>query len=120
MKNEVNPDTFSPEALQKLKDGSDPDHYANTNWLDAVLRNASMHQHHLSVSGGSENTHFMASVAYSNQDGIMVKTGVERFSFRSNLDTRYKRFTFGLNLSGNKNKKVSQTRRISLACRGKI
>ena len=103
MKNEVNPDTFSPEALQKLKDGSDPDHYANTNWLDAVLRNASMHQHHLSVSGGSENTHFMASVAYSNQDGIMVKTGVERFSFRSNLDTRYKRFTFGLNLSGNKN-----------------
>lgn len=103
MKNEVNPDTFSPEALQKLKDGSDPEHYANTNWLDAVLRNASMHQHHLSVSGGSENTHFMASVAYSNQDGIMVKTGVERFSFRSNLDTRYKRFTFGLNLSGNKN-----------------
>ena len=101
MRNEVNPDTFSPEALQKLKDGSDPDHYANTNWLDAVLRNASMHQHHLSVSGGSENTHFMASVAYSNQDGIMVKTGVERFSFRSNLDTRYKRFTFGLNLSGN-------------------
>ena len=100
MRNEVNPDTFSPEALQKLKD---PDHYANTNWLDAVLRNASMHQHHLSVSGGSENTHFMASVAYSNQDGIMVKTGVERFSFRSNLDTRYKRFTFGLNLSGNKN-----------------
>ena len=103
MRNEVNPDTFSPEALQKLKDGSDPDHYANNNWLDAVLRNASMHQHHLSVSGGSENTHFMASVAYSNQDGIMVKTGVERFSFRSNLDTRYKRFTFGLNLSGNKN-----------------
>lgn len=103
MRNEVNPDTFSPEALQKLKDGSDPDHYANTNWLDAVLRNASMHQHHLSVSGGSENTHFMTSVAYSNQEGIMMKTGVERFSFRSNLDTRYKRFTFGLNLSGNKN-----------------
>ncbi|WP_390599507.1 SusC/RagA family TonB-linked outer membrane protein [Bacteroides sp. f07] len=103
MRNEVNPDTFSPEALQRLKDGSDPDHYANTNWLDAVLRNASMHQHHLSVSGGSENTHFMTSVAYSNQEGIMMKTGVERFSFRSNLDTRYKRFTFGLNLSGNKN-----------------
>lgn len=103
MRNEVNPNTFSPEALQKLKDGSDPDHYANTNWLDAVLRNASMHQHHLSVSGGSENTHFMTSVAYSNQEGIMMKTGVERFSFRSNLDTRYKRFTFGLNLSGNKN-----------------
>ena len=103
MKNEVSTGTFSPEALQKLQDGSDPDHYANTNWLDAVLRNASMHQHHLSVSGGNENTRFMTSVAYSNQDGIMMKTGVERFSFRSNIDTRYKRFTFGFNLSGNKN-----------------
>ena len=103
MKNEVSTGTFSPEALQKLQDGSDPDHYANTNWLDAVLRNASMHQHHLSVSGGNENTRFMTSVAYSNQDGIMMKTGVERFSFRSNIDTRYKRFTFGLNLSGNMN-----------------
>ena len=103
MKNEVSTGTFSPEALQKLQDGSDPDHYANTNWLDAVLRNASMHQHHLSVSGGNENTRFMTSVAYSNQDGIMMKTGVERFSFRSNIDTRYKRLTFGLNFSGNKN-----------------
>ena len=107
MKNEVSTGTFSPEALQKLQDGSDPDHYANTNWLDAVLRNASMHQHHLSVSGGNENTRFMTSVAYSNQDGIMMKTGVERFSFRSNIDTRYKRFTFGLNLSGNKNNVTS-------------
>lgn len=103
MRNEVKPGTFSKDALQKLKDGSDPDHYASTDWLDAVLRNAGMHQHHLSVSGGNENTHFMTSIAYSNQDGIMIKTGVERFSFRSNIDTRYKRFTFGLNLSGNKN-----------------
>ena len=30
MKNEVSTGTFSPEALQKLQDGSDPDHYANT------------------------------------------------------------------------------------------
>ncbi|MGL5317080.1 MAG: SusC/RagA family TonB-linked outer membrane protein [Bacteroidales bacterium] len=102
MKNEVTPNTYSPEALQKLKDGSDPDRYANTNWLDAVLRNANMHQQHLSVSGGNGDTRFMASVSYSNQDGIMKKTGVERFSFRSNLDTRLQRFTFGLNLSGNK------------------
>lgn len=103
MKNEVAPDTYSPEALQKLKDHSDPDHYADTDWLDAVLRNAAMHQHHLSVSGGNETTHYMTSIAYSNQEGIMRETGVERISFRSNVDSRYKRFTFGLNLSGSKN-----------------
>lgn len=102
MRNEVKPGTYSPEALQKLKDGSDPDRYANTDWLDAVLRNANMHQHHLSVTGGSKDTHYMTSVAYQNQDGIMLQTGVERISFRSNVDTRYKRFTFGVNVSGTK------------------
>lgn len=103
MKNEVAPGTYSAEALQKLQDGSDPDHYANTNWLDAVMRNAPMHQHHLSVTGGNKDTKFMASISFVDQKGIMIETGVKRISFRSNLDTKYKRFTFGLNVSGNKN-----------------
>lgn len=102
MRNEVRPGTFNEVALQKLQDGSDPDRYANTDWLDEVLRNANMHQHHLSVNGGSENVRYMASVSYSNQDGIMKETGVERISFRSNLDTNYKRFNFGMNVSGTK------------------
>lgn len=102
MRNEVIPGSYSDDALRKLQDGSDPDHYANTDWLRAVLHNADMHQHHLSVSGGTENVHYMTSVAYSNQDGIMLQTGVERLSFRSNVDARYKRFTFGVNASGNK------------------
>lgn len=102
MKNEVKPGAYSEEALRKLQDGSDPDRYANTDWLGAVLRNAGMHQHHLSVSSGNENTHFMTSVSFSDQDGIMKATGVKRTSFRSNVDTKYKRFLFGMNLSGNK------------------
>lgn len=102
MRNEVNPGTYDAVALQKLKDGSDPDHYANTDWLDAVMRNASMHQHHLSVSGGTDNSHYMASLSYQNQDGIMIHTGVERIGFRTNMDTKYKRFSFGLNAAGTK------------------
>ena len=103
MRNEVKPGTFSDDALSKLKDGSDPDYYANTNWIDAILRNADMHQHHLAVSGGNDKTHYMTSVSYSNQDGIMKQTSIERISFRSNVDSRLDRFTFGLNVSGNKN-----------------
>ncbi len=94
---------YDDVALQKLLDGSDPDRYANTDWLRAVMRNASMHQHNLSVSGGTKNTHYMASLTYSNQEGIMLNTGVEKIAFRTNLDTRYKRFFFGINLSGNRN-----------------
>lgn len=107
MRNEVKPDSYSAEALRKLQDGSDPDHYANTDWLDAVLRTAGMHQHNLSVSGGNKDTHYMTSISYAKQDGIMKQTSVERFSFRSNVDTRYERFTFGLNVAGNKNDKTA-------------
>lgn len=98
-----NAPTYSNEALSKLQDGSDPDHYANTDWLREVLRNAGMQKHHFSVTGGRENTHFMTSISYSDQEGIMKETGVQRISFRSNLDTKYKKFRFGLNISGNKN-----------------
>lgn len=103
MKNDVAPGTYDNIALQKLRDGSDPDHYANTDWLDEVFRTAGMHQHHLSVSGGNEHTHYMTSLSYSNQDGIMKNTGAEKFSFRSNIDSNLGRFNFGMNISGNKN-----------------
>ena len=103
MSNEAGKNVYSPEALQKLKDGSDPDHYANTDWLGEVFRTAPMMQHHLSVSGGSETTHYMTSVSFLDQDGIMRNTAAKKISFRSNIDTKYKRFKFGVNLSGNKN-----------------
>lgn len=96
--------TYTDAEIQKFRDGSDPDHYANTNWLDEVLRNAPMWNHHVSVSGGNDNTHYMASLTYQNQEGIMLKTGVERIGFRLNLDTRYKRFSFGMNAFGSRSK----------------
>lgn len=103
MKNEVTPGTYDEVALQKLQDGSDPDRYANTDWLSQILRNAFMHQHSLSVSGGNERTKFMTSISYTDQDGIMKYTGAERASFRSNVESKVKKFTFGLNLAGNYN-----------------
>ncbi len=96
--------TYDDAALQKLRDGSDPDHYANTDWLDEVLRNAPMWQHRIGVSGGSGTSNYMASLSYSNQDGIMMQTGVERLGFRLNLDTKYKRFSFGMNAFGSRSK----------------
>jgi TonB-dependent SusC/RagA subfamily outer membrane receptor len=45
---------YTSDMLQKLKDGSDPDHYANTDWADALFRTAPMTQHNLSMSGGSK------------------------------------------------------------------
>ena len=95
---------YTEAEIAKFRDGSDPDYYANTDWLDLVLRNSPMWNHHFSVSGGNQDTHYMASLNYSNQEGIMIKTGVERIGFRLNMDTRYKRFSFGMNAFGSRSK----------------
>ena len=103
MYNECQPGkAYTQEQLQKLKDGSDPDHFANTNWAEEMFRTAVMHQHHLSVSGGSQNTHYMLSAQYMDQDGIMKNTNNRRYNFRSNIDSKLGIVKLGLNLSGSR------------------
>lgn len=97
-----NREAYTADMLQKIQNGSDPDHFANTNWNDAIFRTAPMTQHNLSVSGGTKDVHYMTSVGYLNQDGVLKNTGYERFNFRSNVDAKLGIFKFGLNLSGSK------------------
>lgn len=58
----------------------------DTDWQDAMFRSAPMQEHNLSLSGGTENAKFLVSGGYFQQDGIMLGTGFERFSFRANTD----------------------------------
>ena len=86
--------------LAKLKNGSDPDHFANTNWNDAIFQTGHLTQHNLTARGGTKNTHYMISLGYQNQKGIIISTGNDRYNFRSNVDTKVGFLTLGLNLSG--------------------
>ncbi|WP_230981321.1 TonB-dependent receptor [Echinicola salinicaeni] len=64
--------------------------HANTDWADLVFaKGAPGQNHNLSVAGGTENTAYRASFAYTRQDGI-VKIGndrYERFNFNTNMST---------------------------------
>lgn len=95
-------DFYTAEMLETIKSGSDPDHFANTDWVNELFRTAPMQQHHLSVNGGSKDVHYMISTSYFKQDGILKQTGYERFNFRSNVDARLGIVKIGLNLSGSK------------------
>jgi TonB-linked SusC/RagA family outer membrane protein len=91
---------YTDEMLQKLQNGSDPDYFANTNWAKELFRTAPMHQHHLSVTGGSSSVHYMISVQYLEQEGILRETANQRLNFRSNLDAQLGFLKLGMNLSG--------------------
>lgn len=92
---------YTDEMIQKMKDGSDPDHFANTNWMKVLFRTANMQKHHLSLSGGDKDSHYLASIGFLSQDGIMQGTGTKRGSFRMSTDTRVlDLLTLGVSTSG--------------------
>lgn len=103
MFNECQPGkAYTPEMLEAIRTGSDPDHFANTDWAREMFRTAPMHQHHLSVTGGSKNVHYMFSTQYFKQEGILKNTANQRFNFRSNIDAQLGIVKIGLNLSGSR------------------
>jgi TonB-linked SusC/RagA family outer membrane protein len=71
----------------------------DNDWQDLLFRNAPLQQYELSVSGGSESARYTFSGSYTNQDGIVLNTGYERFNFRTNVSSKItKNFEVGMSL----------------------
>ncbi|KAA6341537.1 TonB-dependent receptor SusC [termite gut metagenome] len=69
-----------------------------TNWQDAVFRNAAIQQHQISAQGGTDKVKYYVSGSYMNQEGTIIGTDFNRFSFRINLDAQLKSWLkLGLN-----------------------
>lgn len=77
---------FSDEEIQKFRDGSDPEHYPNTDWYDLAYKTGIQHRHNVSASGGNEFVKYLASVGYLYQTGVMDNAKREQFNARTNLD----------------------------------
>ncbi len=59
-----------------------------TDWYDEIFDPAPIQEYNLSVSGGTEKGNYAFSGGYMNQEGVVIHTGFERFSIRSNADTK--------------------------------
>lgn len=82
---------FSPEAIQKLSDGSDPWNYPNTDWFDETFQSwAPQSRHNLQLNGGSEHIKYFSSIGYQNQDAYYKNsaTGYNQYDLRLNLDAK--------------------------------
>jgi len=58
----------------------------NDNWNKQAFRTGRMSQYDFSAAGGNEKTQFFASLAYLDQDGIIIANSFQRMSGRFNLD----------------------------------
>jgi len=61
-------------------------HYGgNTDWQDEVYRTAYTQNHSFSMGGGKDNSTFHASFNYLDQQGIMLKSDLKRYTGRINV-----------------------------------
>lgn len=96
----LNPANAALPPAQKERYASILDSLGNihTNWKDYFLRNdAPFHEYELNASGGTENIRFYSAANYYKQEGIVLRSGMERYSFRTNLDVASKRFSAAIN-----------------------
>ena len=72
----------------------------NTDWQQLLFRQAAIQNHDLSITGGSNNTRFYASLGYFNQEGVVLNSGSKRYVAKVNLENSVaKKYAFGLNLN---------------------
>ena len=75
-----------------------PDVVAVEDWL---FQNGNSMNHNLSISGGTDDVKYFASVGYLNTEGIVITQGFERYNARLNLDANLgSKFKAGLNING--------------------
>lgn len=79
---------FSEEQIRKYRDGSDPDNYPNTDWYDLLYKTSVQTSHNITLQGGTEKAHYLASLGYLYQDGVVKNYDKNQYSGRINVDMK--------------------------------
>ncbi len=69
----------------------------NYNIEGILFRKGITQQHQLSASGGNERTRFYVSGSLFDQQGVVMTTGLKRYTGRVNIDNNFGNWRFGLN-----------------------
>lgn len=108
---------YTPDDIQKYRDGSDPWRYPNTDWYDAVIKPVALQDMAtLTVSGGSEDVKYYVSLGTLSEDGVYRNSGTKykQYNFRSNIDAQInKYFSLSVDLSGRQENRTYPTRAAS-------
>lgn len=84
----------------------------DVDWQKATLRTAPMNNIQLAVSGGSDNTQYIVSATYLNQQGLIQNSSYDRFSLHSAVTStvsNFFRMGTNLNLSYYKTRQVGSS-----------
>ena len=81
-----------------------------TDWQEAVLRTAIQQSHELSINGGTEKNRYAFSANFTDQDGIILNSGFERYNFHTNVEWELQEgLHFGVNATYGRSKQSGLT-----------
>ena len=58
---------------------------STTDWYGELFRNAFSHNHHLSLSGGSDKAAYYISMGYNDDNGMLINNRYQRYNVNSSL-----------------------------------
>lgn len=97
---DVNSGIFDAVELRSIAEGR------STDWQQLMIKNGSMQNHGLSVSGGSSNTNFNISLGYFDDVGIIKGQDFSRYTTRINVDQKIgERIKVGMSTMGSFNER---------------
>nr|WP_295870317.1 TonB-dependent receptor [uncultured Chitinophaga sp.] len=83
---------FTSQQIERFKS------QGGTNWQDQIFRTAPTQEYQLSISGGSDKTKYYTSGNFLNQQGIILNSGLKRYSVRAGLNAQlYKKLSLHVN-----------------------
>lgn len=87
-----NPVLYEPDTHQKLG-------VENTDWQNEIFRTAISHDHNLGFSGAYKILPYRVSVGYTDEEGILNNTGMERFTGAVSLNPTFLNNNLKVNLN---------------------
>lgn len=80
---------YQPDELFILKNGLDPDLFANVDWRDIVLKDGAMsYRASLNLNGGGANTRYYVSASYVEDQGMYKTDQTLRNDYNTNANAR--------------------------------
>jgi len=90
---------------------SDLERNGGTNYQDEIIQNGVSQNLQLSAGGSEGRINYFISGNYRNQEGVIINTGYEQLSLRSNIEAEINdKLTIGLNLFGTRGEIINDFR----------
>lgn len=86
---------------------------ADIDWQDEMTQPGLLQNYNLSAQGGSKNFKYYVGGGYTNQEGVIVKTGYERMNFQVKTEFKKGIITVGENILVSNEKSLPVNRSVS-------